>query len=70
MAGRTNGRLDKWQVGQMVGRTNDAFCVLVGQMAGRTNGRLDKCRSDKRRSDKRRLHKTRGTPSTPIFAIT
>jgi len=54
-------RSDKWQVGQMAGRTNDAFSVKVGQMAGRTNGRSDKCRPDKRRSDKRRSHKTRGT---------
>jgi hypothetical protein len=82
MPGRTNCGSDKWQVGQMThfmyrldklwvgqmaGRTNDAFYVLVGQMAGRTNDRLDKCRSDKRRSDKRRSHKTRGTVSMVEF---
>jgi hypothetical protein len=38
MEGRTNGRSDIWKVGQMAGRTNEAFCT------GRTNGRLDKCR--------------------------
>ncbi len=30
------------QVGQMAGRTNDAFYVSVGQMAGWTNDRSDK----------------------------
>jgi hypothetical protein len=71
MTGRTNDVSDKWHVGQMPGRTNDALYVKDGQMMdkcrGRKNLRLGKCRSDKCRLDKRRLDKSRGTIFSPFM---